>query len=207
MHTQVDHRAPRWRPVVVVGVLVLGAGVLAWVRGNDRAVANTSPARRVYRVPSGSMLPTLHLGQRVMVDLRAYRRAAPQLDDIVVFHPAHGADLGDSVCGNRHEGGGYQQPCGVPTRRASTQTYIKRIVGLPGDRIALVNGRVIRNGRWRREPYILACPTIPECTYPKSVVIPRGDYFMLGDNRGESNDSRFWGPVPRSWILGKVLAR
>jgi signal peptidase I len=188
-------------------MLAMGSALLAGCGSGSQPPANTSPARRSYRVPSGSMLPTLRIGQRVTVDLRAYRRAAPLLDDIVVFHPAHGADLGNGVCGNPDEGGGSQRPCGVPILRASTQTYIKRIVGLPGDRLAIVNGHVIRNGRRLQEAHILACPNIPQCTYPKSVVIPRGDYFLLGDNRGESDDSRFWGPVPRSWMVGKILTR
>jgi signal peptidase I len=76
---------------------------------------------------------------------------------------------------------------------------------LHGDRISLVNGHVIRNGVREREPYTAACGTDPSCNFRTPVVIPQGDYFTMGDNRGASDDGRFWGPVRKSWILGKVI--
>jgi signal peptidase I len=65
-------------------------------------------------------------------------------------------------------------------------------------------GHVIRNGRRVAEPYIQACGGGEGCDFPRPVVVPAGEYVMLGDNRGASDDSRFWGPVPRGWVLGQV---
>jgi signal peptidase I len=64
---------------------------------------------------------------------------------------------------------------------------------------------VIRNGRCVSEPHARTACDVPEgCEFPQPVVVPSGDYVMLGDNRGASDDSRFWGPVRRSWIVGRV---
>jgi signal peptidase I len=70
---------------------------------------------------------------------------------------------------------------------------------------------VIRNGETEQEPYILDCDSSRAashyaCTFLEPVTIPPGHYFVLGDNRGASDDSRFWGPIPQEWIIGKVVA-
>jgi signal peptidase I len=75
---------------------------------------------------------------------------------------------------------------------------------MPGDTIAVVNGRVIRNGKRTDEPFASECAG-PECNL-NEIKIPPGEYFMMGDNRGSSADSRFWGPVPRKWVIGKAVA-
>ncbi|HET6448708.1 MAG TPA: signal peptidase I, partial [Conexibacter sp.] len=87
----------------------------------------------------------------------------------------------------------------TPSR--STQNFIKRVVGLPGDRIAVRNGHVVRNGVQQREPFIRACGDGPDCNLD-TITVPPDHYFMMGDNRGSSDDSRYWGPVPRDWIIG-----
>jgi signal peptidase I len=158
-----------------------------------------------YRVPSGSMLPTLKIGQLVTVDNGALRSHAPALGEIVSFHPPAGADAANPSCGSRTEGLGTQKPCGVPTSAESRQLYLKRIVGLPGDRIALVDGHVVRNGARESESYLKGCSGGQDlCSFPQPIVIPAGEYYLLGDNRGASADSRFWGPVKRAWIVGLV---
>ena len=152
-----------------------------------------------YRIPSGSMEPTLQIGQRVLTDRLTQH---PGLGDIVVFHPPRGADPDPPVCAAPDEGGGFAQACGVSTPQESSQTFIKRVVGLPGDRIKIINGHVIRNGKPERDGYIAACGDGDGCNFPTAIVVPPGEYFMMGDNRGQSDDSRFWGPVPSRWIIG-----
>jgi signal peptidase I len=157
-----------------------------------------------YRIPSGSMEPTLSVGERVIVNRIGNRFAAPGVGDIVVFHPPHGADTnecGDAGQGPFYDGPRSRLPCDRPTPTRSTQNFIKRVVGLPGDRIAVRDGHVVRNGVQQREPFIRACGGGPDCNLG-TITVPPDDYFMMGDNRGASDDSRYWGPVPRSWIIG-----
>jgi signal peptidase I len=158
-----------------------------------------------YRIPSGSMLPTIRLGQRVLVDRLGNDFSSPHIGEIIVFHPPKNYDLG---CINSTEGGtggSGQMPCGVARAEESGQTFIKRVVGLPGDQIRIVNGHVYRNGVQEKDLYINPCTGASSCDFPVAITVPRGDYYMMGDNRGESDDSRFWGPVPRSWIIGDAF--
>jgi signal peptidase I len=160
-----------------------------------------------YRVPSGSMMPTLHVGETIVSDNAALRAHPPPLGAIVVFHPPTGADASVPECGSPHEGVNFPQPCGVPTPRESAQTFIKRVVGLPGDTIAIVNGTVIRNGKPEPRTYhVEPCGNGPLCNFPTPVTIPHNEYFVLGDNLPASDDSRFWGPVKRNWLIGLVKA-
>jgi signal peptidase I len=190
----------------VMTLLTIASGGTSSSPTASASSTRAAPGLVTFRVPSVSMLPTLKVGSSIIVDLHAYRARKPQIGDIVVFHPPRGSDPLPPVCGAAGEGGGFPRPCGVPTRRRSIEKFVKRIVGLPGDRISIVNGHVIRNGVREHDPYIVACADSASCNFRKSVVMPHGDYFMMGDNRGESDDSRFWGPVRKSWILGKVIA-
>jgi signal peptidase I len=157
-----------------------------------------------YRIPSPSMVPTLDIGQRVLANRLD---TSPGVGDVVVFHPPQGATpppdgSGPPICGDRTEGGAHPAACDVPTAAESSQTFIKRVVGGPGDRISIVGGHVIRNGVREKDPYIEPCAGGDSCSFPQTIVIPPGHYFMMGDNRGQSDDSRFWGPVPDKWIIG-----
>jgi signal peptidase I len=91
-------------------------------------------------------------------------------------------------------------------RRSSNATFSERVVAGPGDTVAIVNGHALVNGITQNEPYIQPCPGgATTCRFPTPVRVPAGDYYMLGDNRGTSDDSRFWGPVPGAWIIGTVV--
>jgi signal peptidase I len=157
-----------------------------------------------YRIPSPSMVPTLDVGQRVLTNRLINH---PSVGDVVVFHPPAGATTvgGSPVCGNPNQGGQggtNMQACDKPTAQESNQTFIKRVVGGPGDRIQIMDGHVIRNGVREQDSYTEPCGTGSDCNFPKTIVVPPGDYFMMGDNRGASDDSRFWGPVPDKWVIG-----
>jgi signal peptidase I len=156
-----------------------------------------------YKVPTGSMLPTIQLHQRVL----AYRLDThPHLGDIVVFHPPAGANANPPICANHTQGTGHGQACDHPTARESSQTFIKRVVGMPGDRISIRDGQVIRNGVREHAGYALPCSDGGfGCNFDATITVPRGDYYMMGDNRGDSDDSRFWGPVPQRWIIGLAV--
>jgi signal peptidase I len=153
-----------------------------------------------YRIPSTSMVPTLEQGQRILANRLATH---PGLGDIVVFHPPAGADNDSGAqCGDPAQGPGHAAPCDRPTRRASSQTFVKRVVGLPGDRLRISHGHVYRNGTQETGSYVQACTDPSICTYPQAITVPAGHYYMMGDNRGISDDSRYWGPIPQSWIIG-----
>jgi signal peptidase I len=155
-----------------------------------------------YRIPSGSMEPTLHIGQRILANRLT---DSPGVGDIVVFHLPAGADPQSAMCGNPNQGAGHQQPCGTPTTQESSQTFIKRVVAGPGDTISIRDGHAYRNGVREKDPYIEQCGGDPSCSFPTPVKVPPGDYFMMGDNRGASDDSRFWGPVPKKWVIGEAF--
>jgi signal peptidase I len=154
-----------------------------------------------YRIPSESMEPTLAVGQRVLVNRIGHRFGDPEVGDIVVFHPPQGSQ--DNSCGApRVEG----QPCARPRGGQRDENFIKRVVAGPGDRIAIQNGVAILNGKPQRPKYVRPCDGGEECTFPRPITVPADYYFMMGDNRGQSDDSRFWGPVPKKWIIGGAFA-
>jgi signal peptidase I len=164
-----------------------------------------------YRIPSGSMEPTLAIGQRVLVNRIATDFSKPHVGEIAVFHPPEGAE--QQLCGPTPHAitfGG--AACAQPLPREAGVTFIKRIVAGPGDEMYVKEGHVFRKaaGTTRfvaeKDSYIKACGPSPECDFTTPIKIPPGHWFMMGDNRGNSDDSRFWGPVRTSWIIGQAIA-
>jgi signal peptidase I len=144
-----------------------------------------------YRIPTGSMEPTLDVGDRVLVNRLVYDFHGPHRGDIIVFHPPGTGD--SAVRGARTE---------------ASVTYIKRVIGLPGETIQIRRGIVTickpvnQNCHALREPYTEGATAAPSYG---PYTVPKGDYFVMGDNRGDSLDSRYWGPLPRKNIIGEAF--
>jgi signal peptidase I len=152
-----------------------------------------------FRVPSASMEPTLHVGQRVLVNRVIYTLRDPHRGEIIVFHRPR-----TSACA-------VAPPVGQSCPRADAHTdsvfYVKPILGLPGERIAIRDGHPVINGHeFANEPYTIPCPpAIGICELPRSITVPPGHYFVIGDNRPDSLDSRLFGPIPAAAIVGQVI--
>lgn len=157
-----------------------------------------------YRIPSESMVPTLRVDQRVLVNRIGNNFSDPKVGEVMVFHPPSGAvsDEGPKCGVTVSE----SELCSKPTSTRSDVNFIKRVVAGPGDKIRVEQGRVILNGKPLKEEYARPCGTGSGCDYPGELTIPKDHYFMMGDNRGFSDDSRFWGPVPRKWFIGGAFA-
>jgi signal peptidase I len=183
--------------VIIAVALGLALAIQAWVI-------------KPYRIPSGSMEPTLHIGQRVLVDRIGTHFGDPHVGEIAVFHPPEGAT--QEVCGGGQRVAPGAAPCSRPVDKEASVNFIKRIVGGPGDEIYIHEGHVFRKASGKssfvreKDGYIRECDGNPECNFPTPIRIPAGHWFMMGDNRGESDDSRFWGPVPTGWIVGGAIA-
>jgi signal peptidase I len=161
-------------------------------------------AVKPFRIPSKSMEPTLLVGDRILVDRVTPRFRAWKVGDVVVFRPPTGALQQGSPCGVTPTPGS-ACPQAVSTR-ANTY-YIKRIVALAGDQISIHGGEVIRNGRPLAIPGARLDEDCIYCNFPQTITIPPGHVFMMGDNRGDSFDSRAWGPEPTQWIVGKARVK
>lgn len=164
------------------------------------------PGVRAYKMNSNSMLPTLASEDHIVADVRYYRSHTPQRGDLIVFEFP------------------YQDH----------PIYIKRVIGLPGDRVKIVDQQTYVNGQRISEPYIVRDPSAPFDSFgdifpPHSpetlqasmqpewaeeifqdirdgeLTVPLDKYFTLGDNRDHSWDSRYWGPIARDKIFGKAL--
>jgi signal peptidase I len=166
-----------------------------------------------FRIPSPSMVPTLQVGQRVLVNRLGPHFGDPSRGDIVVFKPPKGADPNVDRCGNPLEPDD-GHPCELATPDQSDSNFIKRVVAIPGDWIKVLKNRVYlaksATGPFQlqSEPFIntrdRSCDP-PLCNLRKPIHIPPGHFFMMGDNRAQSDDSRKWGPVPKKWIIGRAF--
>ena len=172
------------------------------------ALAVQAYAVKPFQIPSESMEPTLDVGQRVLVNRLSTRLGDdPDPGDVVVFYPpANATAPGLPECGappgTRRDG----QVCPEPGSEESDQAFIKRVVAGPGDTLAIKNGIPIVNGEpFRGDWQIIPCGSARGCDFPNPITVPDDQYFMMGDNRPDSQDSRYWGPVPRDWIIGKAI--
>jgi signal peptidase I len=179
------------RGVVLLIVLTLGIGALLFSSLSHHE-------RRRLPTIGPSMTPTILNGDRIDVDPHAYDYAPPRLGDIVGFQGPANLDAGS--CATAHPAG---SPCPQAVPGYEQMRLVKRIVGVPGDRIAFTaDGHSIRNGEVSAEPFIAPCPGT--CALPQPIVVPPGHYFMAGDNRPMSTDSRVFGAVPLEAIDGRV---
>jgi signal peptidase I len=185
----------RW---LVVAVLAVGACIaLVLLVGGAATVRHGYHA---YRVPSAAMEPTIKVGTHFVADTKVYDHHAPRVGDVVVLHPAGGAET--NTCGVAH---GENQACPRPTRSRAKVTFIKRVVAVGPASVAIRGGRTIVNGRTTNEPFTAHCgDAAPGCDLPRPISVPEGYVFLLGDNRGNSDDSRFWGPIPVGWVIGRA---
>jgi signal peptidase I len=180
------HRLPKPWSTLVDWVVTIGLAIL-FVLAFEAEVA------KPYRIPSASMEPTLHCARpasgcaahfsdRVLAFRLAYRFRNPKRGDVAVFDAPPAAVR---TCNEGHGG-----------------AFVKRIVGLPGEVVSERHGDVDLDGRRLSEPYIRASERDTQTAmWPR---VPPHEYFMLGDNRRDSCDSRMWGPVPRSDLIGPV---
>ena len=178
-----DAPSARWI-VELVGVVVVAILVAVLLR--TFVVAT-------YSIPSGSMEPTLQVGDRIVVDKLSYHLHGVDRGNIVVFSTPPNED------------------CAGPP----VADLVKRVIGLPGEIISLQDGSVYIDKRLLPEPYLPT--TVRTDTYPgpsnngyalhRAYRIPAGDVFVMGDNRPESCNSRYWGPIRESTIVGEVDLR
>jgi signal peptidase I len=149
----------------------------------------------MYRAPSESMLPTIDVGDRFSI----LKFGTPEVGDIVVHYPPAGAER-DQTCAVTPPAG---QMCAKPTPQRADVRFVKRVVAVGGDEISMRDGKLIRNGKPETTEGPRSCETPEGCNFPRPITVPKGHLFMLGDNRGRSDDSRFWGPVPEDWVIGR----
>lgn len=154
---------------------------------------------QVFHIPSSSMEPQLRVGDRVLVSRLAYRLHDPNRGDIVVFRDPRAAPPPGGFRPGRLIGGALEA---LGLREPEVEVLIKRVVGLPGETVEGRDGGVWVDGRLLVEPYLP--PGVLTGDFGP-VTVPSGSYFVLGDNRGSSADSRRFGPVPVSRIIGRAV--
>ncbi|NEO68145.1 MAG: signal peptidase I [Moorea sp. SIO3H5] len=141
-------------------------------------------------IPSGAMLPTLQINDRLIIEKLSYRFNDPERGDIIIFNPT------DTL-----------------KKQNFRDAFIERVVGLPGEKVELKDRKIYINDQPLAEDYIAdgqrtvidACKSAPQPYLSKPVTLPPNSYLVLGDNRENSYDSRCWGVVPRDNIIGKAF--
>jgi signal peptidase I len=144
-------------------------------------------------IPSGSMLPTLQINDRLIIDKLSYRFSDPVRGDVVVFNPP--AQL--------------ERELVASGEKKFQEAFIKRVIGLPGDRIEVKGGKVYINGKVLTEKYLGEPPRYQwsSTELTPDGIVPPGNYLVLGDNRNNSYDSHYWGFVPKDKIIDRAIVR
>jgi len=180
----------RWVELPLLLVAALGLSLL--VRAN---------VAQAFYIPSGSMEPQLEVGDRVLVSRTAYRLHDVNRGDIVVFPSPAGPEGDDGNVVTRVASDLLEA---VAIRKPDDDELIKRIIALPGETISAHDGTVVIDGRQLEEPY-LADEVVTNDFDP--VMVPEGHVFVMGDNRGNSSDSRMIGTIDIDTIVGRAIAR
>lgn len=149
-------------------------------------------------IPSESMVHTLEVDDRVLVNKFIYRFTEPKRGDIVVFESVEEGPLPPER-GFVQRVTDYLGGSTAPRR----EELIKRVVGVPGDKISVQNGKLYVNNKLQREPYVNK--DLPDRSFFGPVTVPKDHVFCMGDNRANSRDSRFFGPVPKENIEGEAF--
>ena len=157
---------------------------------------------QAFFIPSGSMIPQLQVGDRVVVSKVAYRLHDQHRGDIVVFDAPNQEDVKDNRALPTKVVKGILESIGLST--PSTEEYIKRVIGLPGEKLEGRDGRVYVDGRELVEPYLPQGPTTRNFD---PVVLGEGQLWVMGDNRENSSDSRVFGPIPESTVVGRAFVK
>lgn len=174
---------PRWHKVVrdYAEALIIALILAFFIR---------SFVVQAFKIPSGSMLETLQIGDQLLVNKFLYGVKLPFTD--ITLIPVSDPEHGDIIV--------FRYP------RDESKDYIKRVIGLPGDTLEMRDNVMFRNGERLDEPYLAGLPpkNFPPTHNFGPITLPEGKYFCMGDNRENSSDSRYWGFVDRSQIVGKA---
>ena len=178
------NKGSRARRAAIEWGIIIGAVVICTI------LLRTFVIQSFY-IPSASMSPTLQVGNRIVVDKLSYHLHSINRGDIVVF----------------------ARP---PLEDQQYSDLVKRVIGLPGETISSKNCAVYINGKLLNEPWLPKAPSsctrgLPDDPYPQydlpgPVHIPAGEYYVMGDNRTDSEDSRYFGPIPGSLVVGRAVA-
>lgn len=167
--------------LIIIGLCACASAGLYF--GNPFATASLDPRARLlgfktYTFSSQSMLPTIQRGDFLFISTFSYGFAAPRRGDLIAFFPP--------------DGGG--------------KPYVMRVLAESGEHIAIIGGAVVISGKPVQEAYLSQeLVTAPYALSLETQIVPEGHVFVLGDNRDDSRDSRFFGPLPRTRVIGKVV--
>jgi signal peptidase I len=188
-----SRRTPLRRGLAELPFLAVIALVVAFV-------LKTFVAQAFY-IPSGSMEPQLQVGDRVIVSKLAYQLHDPRRGDIIVFPSPEDHTVDDSALPIRVLRGIFE---GIGLAKPSKEILIKRVIALPGETVEARGGHVYINGLPLVEPYLSSRVTTSNFG---PTTVPKGDIWVMGDNRGDSRDSRFIGPITESSVIGRAIAK